>query len=63
MTTSPRQMRLTPELVARVTPHVGTPNPLASGFLASSDADYDAATEEILAGLVRRRGTITQVSC
>ena len=44
---TPRQMRLTPELVARVARHVHDPGPIP-GRAYATDADYEATTRALL---------------
>lgn len=44
---TPRQMRLTPDLVARVARHVDDPGPIA-GRAYAADADYEATTCALL---------------
>lgn len=50
MTSPPRQMRLTPDLVARVPAFDGAPGPLPQGLSRSTDADYEREVARILAG-------------
>lgn len=47
---NPRQLRLTPELVARVPPHCGAAGELARRSDRPSDADYADAAAHLLAG-------------
>jgi glutathione-specific gamma-glutamylcyclotransferase len=46
----PRQMRLTPELVARVPPHTGETGRLAGRTDRPTDADYDEVAASLLVG-------------
>lgn len=50
MPPKPRQMRLTPELVARVPPHCGEAGRLAGRTDRPTDADYDEVAASLLAG-------------
>ena len=50
MPPKPRQMRLTPDLVARVPPHTGESGKLAGRTDRPTDADYDDAVATVLAG-------------
>ncbi len=50
MDMTPRQMRLTPELVGKVPPHSGETGKLAGRSDRPSDADYAGYVAEVLAG-------------
>ena len=45
-----REMRLTPELVARVAPYVGDPGPVRSGLRLTVEADHEIVLRQILEG-------------
>ena len=49
----PRQMRLTPELVARVPPHTGETGMLAGRTDRPTDADYEQVAAALLAEQTR----------
>lgn len=49
MTSKPRRMRLTPELVAQVPAFTGEPGPARQGIVYPAEAEYHAIVREILA--------------